>query len=153
MALELGSHGTMPLDFSSGAREGISGSQPGSPPGSSAFTIVTPKVVTDRNDSSPLHFPSAQYCRMLWGSHLLPAGPRYLSSIALPGADSSEDKSVLQSTSQRSTTSTLSRNFRASNDIFSFLNQKDRNFSFCATINEPREHHESKDIKRQHQRR
>lgn len=43
MALELGSHGIMPLDFSSGAREGISGSQSGSPPGSSAFTIVTPK--------------------------------------------------------------------------------------------------------------
>ncbi|KAL3283391.1 hypothetical protein HHI36_006538 [Cryptolaemus montrouzieri] len=51
MALELGSHNVMPLDFSSGTRENvspmnISGSQPPSPPGSSAFTIVTPKEVS-----------------------------------------------------------------------------------------------------------
>ncbi|KAK9879583.1 hypothetical protein WA026_006648 [Henosepilachna vigintioctopunctata] len=48
MALELGSHNVMPLDFSSGSRENVSplnipSSQPPSPPGSSAFTIVTPK--------------------------------------------------------------------------------------------------------------
>lgn len=51
MTLELNTHPTMPLDFSNGSNRDDSGSpevnvadSPGSsPPGSSAFTIVTPK--------------------------------------------------------------------------------------------------------------
>lgn len=50
MALELSSHPPMPLDYSNGGtRENssspvnVSDSAPSSPPGSSAFTVVTPK--------------------------------------------------------------------------------------------------------------
>lgn len=49
MALELSSHPPMPLDYSNGTRENsnspvnVSDSAPSSPPGNSAFTVVTPK--------------------------------------------------------------------------------------------------------------
>ncbi|KAG5897242.1 hypothetical protein JTB14_013146 [Gonioctena quinquepunctata] len=89
MALELSSHPAMPLDFSSGSNRedsasselNISDCVASSPPGSSAFTIVTPKgrEVAERN-RSPLQFTSpagfATYCRNLWGSPVS-VGPRY----------------------------------------------------------------------------
>ncbi|CAH1369140.1 hypothetical protein MTP99_010620 [Tenebrio molitor] len=93
MALELSSHPPMPLDYSNGGtRENssspvnVSDSAPSSPPGSSAFTVVTPKGrdlnLSDRN-GSPLQFSSptgfATYCRTLWGTPFIPGGPRYLS--------------------------------------------------------------------------
>ncbi|XP_074031026.1 zinc finger transcription factor senseless-2 [Leptinotarsa decemlineata] len=91
MALELSSHSALPLDFSSGSHRDDSGSSElnvsdcvASSPGSSAFTIVTPKgrEVAERN-GSPLQFPSpagfATYCRNLWGSPILSGGPRYMS--------------------------------------------------------------------------
>lgn len=48
MALELGNHPSMPLDFSSSGTRGsspvdVEDSGPSSPAGSSAFTVVTPK--------------------------------------------------------------------------------------------------------------
>ncbi|XP_017785337.1 PREDICTED: zinc finger protein Gfi-1b-like [Nicrophorus vespilloides] len=96
MAMELSSHNPMPLDFSSGAIRGNSGSPvnhhqadsaPSSPPGSSAFRIVTPKGREGERPLSPLQFPPtgfASYCRNLWGSPVLAAGPRYISPLSQP---------------------------------------------------------------------
>ncbi|CAG9826045.1 unnamed protein product [Diabrotica balteata] len=95
MTLELSTHPTMPLDFSNGSNRDDSGSPEvnvsdspnSSPPGSSAFTIVTPKgrEGVDRN-GSPLQFPSpsgfASYCRNIWGSPIISAGSRYLSPFS-----------------------------------------------------------------------
>lgn len=57
MALELSSHSLMPLDYSnsgsnrenSGSPVNVSDSAPSSPPGSSAFTVVTPKGRDGKN--------------------------------------------------------------------------------------------------------
>lgn len=71
MTLELTSHPTMPLDFSSGAssmnaRENnnspvnVSDSSPSSPPGNtSAFTVVTPK---GRNEGKDFKFIKLFFC-------------------------------------------------------------------------------------------
>ncbi|CAH0557402.1 unnamed protein product [Brassicogethes aeneus] len=94
MALELG-HPMMPLDYSSSNRENsrspvnVSDSRPNSPPGNSAFTVVTPKGrdnnLSETNGSPqqfspPSNFPS--FCRTLWGAPMLPGGPRFLPTMA-----------------------------------------------------------------------
>ncbi|CAG9825321.1 unnamed protein product, partial [Phaedon cochleariae] len=104
MALELGSHPAMPLDFSSGSHRETSGSPEvnvdcgrRSPPGSSAFTVVTPKGREgSERHGSPSQFPSpngfATYCRSLWGSPIVTGGPpRYLSPFT---AGRSKEKST-----------------------------------------------------------
>nr|XP_022910676.1 zinc finger protein Gfi-1b-like [Onthophagus taurus] len=100
MTLELSAHPAMPLDYSSGIRESSRSpvnisDGPVSPPGHSAFKVVTPKGRDGNgNDrSSPHPFQAA---RFLWSPPLLPGGPRYLTSLVHHSQELTENSAVDQ---------------------------------------------------------